>query len=77
MKLNTLLIVSLILVSISCIGVVSISGTGVAEILVQPGGSIQAAVNSANSGDTIIVEPGTYVGNIDISKTNNLNDLVS
>ena len=33
-------------------------------------------MNNANSGDTIIVAPGTYVGNIDISKTNSLNDLV-
>ncbi len=38
------------------------------EIPVQPGGSIQAAVNNAHSGDTIIVQPGEYIGNIDISR---------
>jgi len=40
---------------------------------VHPGGSIQAAVNSANTnGDTIIVYPGTYNENIEITKANNL-----
>jgi PGF-pre-PGF domain-containing protein len=33
-------------------------------------------VNSAHSGDTIIVEPGNYVGNIDISIFDDLNNLV-
>ena len=33
-------------------------------------------MNSAHSGDTILVEPGTYVGNIDISKSSDLNNLV-
>ena len=32
-------------------------------------------MNSAHSGDTIIVDPGNYIGNIDISKLNDLNDL--
>jgi len=49
------------------------SGIGsAAEIRVSSGQSIQAAVNSANSGDTIIVDPGTYVENIAITKTSNL-----
>jgi PGF-pre-PGF domain-containing protein len=48
------------------------SGIGAAAE-VHPGGSIQAAVNSANpNGDTIIVHPGTYTENIDLSKTSNL-----
>ncbi|HWQ48324.1 MAG TPA: NosD domain-containing protein, partial [Methanosarcina sp.] len=40
---------------------------------VHPGGSIQAAVNNANTnGDTIIVYPGTYNENIEITRANNL-----
>ncbi len=63
-------IISLLIFTISsCVGTA-------AQIHVQPGDSIQDAVNSAHSGDTIIVDPGTYVGNIDISKSNDLNDLV-
>lgn len=48
-----------------------ISGTGAAaEILVQPGNSIQNAVNNSTSGDIIIVSPGTYTENIKITKDN-------
>jgi PGF-pre-PGF domain-containing protein len=47
------------------------SGIGTAEIIVQPGGSIQAAVNNAtSSGDLIIVKPGVYYENIVINKPN-------
>ena len=50
---------------------VSISGIGTAaEIIVQPGNSIQAAVDNASSGDTIIIKPGTYTENINITKGN-------
>jgi hypothetical protein len=38
-----------------------------ATIYVEPGNSIQTAVNSAHSGDTIVVSPGTYAGGIIIS----------
>jgi nitrous oxidase accessory protein len=44
------------------------SGIGTAdEIFVQSGESIQAAVNNAVSGDVIIVKPGTYTENIDVT----------
>lgn len=47
------------------------SWTGIGEIIVQPGGSIQAAVNNAtSSGDSIIVMPGVYSENIVINKPN-------
>ncbi|WP_440946859.1 hypothetical protein ACSAZL_00765 [Methanosarcina sp. T3] len=39
------------------------AGSGIgsaAEIIVHSGESIQAAINNATEGDTIIVEPGTY-----------------
>ncbi len=69
--IKILLLAYLIFTLSSCVGTA-------AEIHVQQGGSIQAAVNSAKSDDTIIVEPGTYTGNIDISRdyANNLNNLV-
>jgi PGF-pre-PGF domain-containing protein len=47
------------------------SGTGAAELIVQPGGSIQAAVNNAtSSGDLILVKPGIYSENVIINKPN-------
>lgn len=39
-------------------------------IYVESGKSIQTAVNDAHSGDTIIVKPGTYTGDITISTPN-------
>ncbi len=46
------------------------SGIGAAaEIMVHPGESIQAAVDNATTGDTIIVEPGTYNEDITIYKS--------
>ncbi|MDD2614489.1 MAG: PGF-pre-PGF domain-containing protein [Methanosarcina sp.] len=47
------------------------SGVGAAaEIYVNPTESIQIAVNNAGSGDAIIVRPGTYTENIQITKQN-------
>ena len=49
---------------------VLISGIGTAaEIFVQPGSSIQTAVNNANSGDIITIKPGTYTENIKVNKS--------
>ena len=45
-----------------------ISGLGAAaEIIVQPGSSIQTAVSNSNSGDVITVKPGTYTENINVT----------
>lgn len=55
------MIAFLIFTSISCIGTA-------AEIIVQLGDSIQEAVNSASSGDEIIVKPGTYSEHIIVKK---------
>jgi PGF-pre-PGF domain-containing protein len=68
-RLKLLLLAFLVTTISSCVGTAT-------EINVQSGGSIQAAVDSAHSGDTIIVEPGNYVGNIDMSKANELDNLV-
>jgi parallel beta-helix repeat protein len=62
-KLTILLGIFLILILISGIG-------SAAEIIVQPGNSIQTAVNNSNSGDTITIKPGTYTENIKITKGN-------
>ena len=62
-KLTFLTLAFLILTSISSIGTTT-------EIIVQPGSSIQDSVNSATSGDTIIVKPGTYTENLKITKDN-------
>ena len=48
---------------ILCVGI----GTA-AEIIVQPGDSIQAAVDTASSGDVITINPGTYTENVKITK---------
>jgi len=39
-------------------------------IVVHPGESIQAAIDGASPGDTIVVEPGTYHENLTVSKDN-------
>lgn len=47
------------------------SSTGIAvELIVQPGESIQDAVNNTSSGDVVIVEPGNYTGSIMVSTEN-------
>ena len=68
-RIELIFLAFLVLTISSCIGAAT-------QFDVKPGDSIQATMNCAHSGDTIIVEPGTYVGNIEISKTNDLNDLV-
>jgi parallel beta-helix repeat protein len=60
-KLTVLTLVFFILISVSGMG-------AAAEIIVKPGDSIQNSINSATSGDTIIVKPGTYTENIKIVK---------
>ncbi|RXA21360.1 PKD domain-containing protein [Methanosarcina sp. MSH10X1] len=40
------------------------------EIIIQPGNSIQNAVNDSSPGDVITVKPGTYTGNINVTKNN-------
>lgn len=62
-KLITLLLIFFILILSSGIGTAD-------EIFVQSGESIQAAVNSAVSGDVIIVKPGNYIENINVTVHN-------
>src|SRR5512145_1314986 len=62
-KLIILLMAILIFASISGIGTA-------AEYVVSSGNSIQTTVNSASSGDVIIVKPGTYNENVRITTSN-------
>jgi parallel beta-helix repeat (two copies) len=59
-KLIILLLVFFILIVNSGIGTAD-------EVFVQSGESIQAAVSNAVSGDVIIVKPGTYIENINVT----------
>jgi hypothetical protein len=61
-----MLVILAVLLSLQAITGSASAGT----IYVEPGNSIQTAVNNAHSGDTIIVKPGTYDGDIDISTAN-------
>ncbi|WP_082089518.1 PKD domain-containing protein [Methanosarcina horonobensis] len=48
-----------------------ISSVGAAaEIIVQPGNSVQAVVDNASSGDVITIKAGTYTENVKITKGN-------
>ncbi len=67
--IHILLLAFLIFALSSCVGTAT-------EFRVNSSDSIQEAVNRAHSGDTIIVAPGTYNENIDISRLNDLNNLV-
>lgn len=58
-----LILAFFILISISVIG-------SAAQITVPSGGSIQAAINNASSGDVIILKDGNYYTNVKITKDN-------
>jgi len=62
-KLFILPIAIFLLLLISFIG-------SAAEITVEPGNSIQTAVDSASPYDEIIIKPGTYIENVNITKGN-------
>jgi len=50
--------------------VVQAAPVGAATFTVSPGQSIQAAIDAAPAGSTIVVNPGTYHGNVSITKNN-------
>ena len=40
-----------------------------ATVTLQPGNSIQTAVNNAKAGDIIVLKPGTYTENVKVNKS--------
>jgi len=65
-KIKSILIGILLIVSILTI----VNPVSAATITVNPGDSIQTAINGAAPGDTILVNPGTYNENINITVPN-------
>jgi nitrous oxidase accessory protein NosD len=59
----------LFVVAFACVAsLLFASAAGAAVIVVHQGQSIQAAINAASPGDTIVVEPGIYHENLTITK---------
>jgi len=72
MKINATATIILALLTISLIGLATISKPALSTpnlIQVSPGESIQAAINTANPGDTILVAAGIYHENVVINQT--------
>jgi len=61
-KLTTLALAFIILLLISGIGTAT-------TVTLQPGNSIQTAVNNAKAGDIIVLKPGTYTENVKVNKS--------
>lgn len=75
-RYTTLLIVVVVLSSGLFAGTVASSGpnesqthdVGASDVVVEPGDSIQDAIATANSGDTVTIQEGTYEESIEINK---------
>lgn len=72
MKIKTTATILLALLTISLLGLATISKPALSTpdtIQVSPSESIQAAINAASLGDTILVAAGTYNENVVVNKT--------
>lgn len=56
------------------LGLAAVTAQAQQTIVVNPGGSIQDAVNQAVAGDTVLVRPGTYAQKISIAGKNGLSN---
>ncbi len=61
----------LVAVAAACLAVGMVPAAAAKTIEVSPGQSIQAAVNAAVAGDTVVVKPGVYRENV-VVKTSNI-----
>jgi nitrous oxidase accessory protein NosD len=69
MHLRRLFALVCALTGVIMLNIVSVAGAGASgtrTIVVGPGQSIQAAINAASPGDTVLMEPGTYAQSVSI-----------
>jgi parallel beta-helix repeat protein len=70
MRLTRFSLLLMAVTAVSLAGIVPARAAGTAVIHVRPGESIQAAVDAANPGDTILVSRASYAESIAITKDN-------
>jgi hypothetical protein len=64
--------ISVAVITLASIYSLTLARPQASVIVVNPGQSIQAAINSANSGDTVLINPGTYNESLTLNKAVNL-----
>lgn len=70
-------IAAVLAVSVGVAGVAGVAGAETADATVSEGDSIQDAIDNAEPGDTIGVEPGTYGENLNVPENLDNLDIVS
>jgi predicted outer membrane repeat protein len=64
--------ISVAVIALASIYSLTLARPQASAIVVNPGESIQAAINSANPGDTVVINPGTYTESLTLNKAVNL-----
>lgn len=65
---SIVLALGVLIVTLQSLASVNASELPTTIIVVNPGDSIQAAIDSATAGDTIVINPGTYTESLTLSK---------